>query len=152
MYAEGCVAAGRPARGENWRVARCIIVAPTDAEAEERVFGKDAASRYFFTYLQTAVAKAGRLNTIKPRPDMSDEEFTPDVLMEECAIYGSPKTVLDRLIAFRDRVGPFGTVLKMGVDWGGASEAWEREAMTLLAQEVMPKFRQHVAAQPQAAE
>ena len=78
---------------------------------------------------------------------MSDEAFTPDVLMEECAIYGSPKTVLDKLIAFRDRVGPFGTVLKMGVDWGGPSEAWEREAMRLLAHDVMPKFRQHAMAQ-----
>ena len=116
-------------------------------EAEERVFGANTANRYFFTYLRTAVAKAGRLGTIKPRPDMSDEEFTPDVLMDECAIYGSPKTVLDKLIAFRDRVGPFGAVLKMGVDWGGPSEAWEREAMTLLAQDVMPKFRQHATAQ-----
>jgi alkanesulfonate monooxygenase SsuD/methylene tetrahydromethanopterin reductase-like flavin-dependent oxidoreductase (luciferase family) len=128
-------------------VARNVIVAPSDAQAEERVFGQDAANRYFFTYLRTAIAKAGRLNTIKPRPEMSDEEFTPDVLMKECAIYGSPKTVLDKLIAFRDRVGPFGTVLKMGVDWGGPSEAWEREAMTLLAREVMPKFRQHATAQ-----
>ena len=147
MYAEGCAATGRPARGENWRVARNVIVAPTDAQARERVFGPDTANRYFFTYLRTAVAKAGRLNTIKPRPDMTDEEFTPDVLMEECAIYGSPKTVLDKLIAFRDRVGPFGTVLKMGVDWGGESEAWEREAMMLLANDVMPKFQQHAAAQ-----
>ena len=146
-YAETCAAAGRATRGENWRVARNVIVAPTDAQAEERVFGADTANRYFFTYLRTAVAKAGRLGTIKPRPDMSDEEFTPDVLMAECAIHGSPKTVLDKLIAFRDRVGPFGTVLKMGVDWGGSSEAWEREAMTLLAREVMPKFRQHATAQ-----
>ncbi len=146
-YAETCAAAGKPARGENWRVSRNVIVAPTDAQAEERVFGADTANRYFFTYLRTAVAKAGRLNTIKPRPDMSDEAFTPDVLMQECAIYGSPKTVLDKLIAFRDAVGPFGTVLKMGVDWGGVSEAWEREAMTLLAREVMPKLRQHATAQ-----
>ena len=147
VYAETCTAAGRPARSENWRVSRNVIVAPTDAEAEERLFGERTANRYFFTYLRTAIAKANRLGTIKPRPDMSDEEFTPDVLMEECAIYGSPKTVLDKLVAFRERVGPFGTLLKMGVDWGGASEAWEREAMRLLAQEVMPKFRQHVMAQ-----
>ncbi len=146
-YAETCAASGKPARGENWRVARNVIVAPTDAQAEERVFGAQTANRYFFTYLRTAVAKAGRLGTIKPRPEMSDEEFTPDVLMAECAIHGSPKTVLDKLIAFRDRVGPFGTVLKMGVDWGGPSEAWEREAMKLLAQDVMPKFRQHATAQ-----
>jgi alkanesulfonate monooxygenase SsuD/methylene tetrahydromethanopterin reductase-like flavin-dependent oxidoreductase (luciferase family) len=146
-YAEACAAAGKPAHGDNWRVARNVVVAPTDAQAEERVFGADTANRYFFTYLRTAVAKAGRLGTIKPRPDMTDEEFTPDVIMRECAIYGSPKTVLDRLVAFRDRVGPFGAVLKMGVDWGGPSEAWEREAMELLAQDVMPKFRQHTTAQ-----
>ena len=114
VYAEACAAAGKPARGENWRVARNIIVAPTDAQAEERVFGAQTANRYFFTYLRTAVAKANRLGTIKPRPEMSDEECTPDVLMDECAIHGSPKTVLDKLIAFRDRVGPFGTVLKIG--------------------------------------
>ena len=146
-YAETCAKAGRAARGENWRISRNVIVAPTEAEAHDRVFGANTANRYFFTYLRTAVAKANRLSTIKPRPDMSDEEFTPDVAMAECAIYGSPKTVLDRLVAFRDRVGPFGTLLKMGVDWGGASEAWEREAMRLLAHEVMPKFRQHVMAQ-----
>ena len=55
--------------------------------------------------------------------------------------------MLDKLVAFRERVGPFGTLLKMGLDWGGPNEAWEREAMRLLAQEVMPKFRQHVTAQ-----
>jgi hypothetical protein len=77
---------------------------------------------------------------------MTDDEFTPDVIMRECAIYGSPKTVLDKLIAFRNQVGPFGAVLKMGVDWGGRSGAWEREAMELLAREVMPKFSQHAQA------
>ena len=34
-------------------------------------------------------------------------------------IYGSPKTVLDKLVAFRERVGPFGTLLMTGLDWGG---------------------------------
>src|SRR5579883_2412254 len=32
-YSNACAAAGRPARGENWRVARNIMVAPTDTEA-----------------------------------------------------------------------------------------------------------------------
>jgi hypothetical protein len=60
--------------------------------------------------------------------------------------YGSPKTVLDKLVAFREQVGPFGTLLLTGVDWGGANAAWERESMHLMAHEVMPKFRQHVFA------
>jgi hypothetical protein len=33
-----------------------------------------------------------------------------------------------------------------GLDWSGANREWERESMRLLAQDVMPKFRQHVAA------
>ena len=63
--------------------------------------------------------------------------------------YGSPKTVLDKLVAFRERVGPFGTLLMTGLDWAGPNAAWERESMRLLAQEVMPKFRQHVASDTQ---
>jgi hypothetical protein len=66
-------------------------------------------------------------------------------------IHGSPSTVLDKLVAFRERVGPFGTLLMTGIDWAGPNKDWEREAMRLLAQEVMPKFRQHASTQ-QAAE
>jgi hypothetical protein len=54
--------------------------------------------------------------------------------------------VLDRLIAFRDRVGPFGHVLMAGLDWSGTNGAREAETMQRLAEEVMPRFRQHVGA------
>jgi hypothetical protein len=33
-----------------------------------------------------------------------------------------------------------------GLGWSGPNREWERQSMRLLAQEVMPKFRQHVAA------
>jgi len=55
--------------------------------------------------------------------------------------------VLDKLVAFRDEVGPFGTLLMTGLDWLGPNQAWEREAMQLLAEQVMPKFHQHVLVQ-----
>jgi hypothetical protein len=47
----------------------------------------------------------------------------------------------------REEIGPFGTLLMTGLDWSGPNGAWERESMRLLAQEVLPKFRQHVTAQ-----
>ena len=146
-YSETRRAAGKPARGENWRVSRNIVVAPSDAEAEERIYGERAANRYYFTYMRTALEQARRLITIKPRPDMPDAECTPEAIMTECVIHGSPRSVLDKLVAFRERVGPFGTLLKIGLDWSGPNEAWEREGMRLLTHEVMPKFRQHVTAQ-----
>ena len=81
-YGEACRAAGRAPRGEDWRVARNVMVAPTDAEAHDRVFGDGAANRYFYTYMRTALALARRLFVIKPRPEMSDAETTPEALDE----------------------------------------------------------------------
>jgi alkanesulfonate monooxygenase SsuD/methylene tetrahydromethanopterin reductase-like flavin-dependent oxidoreductase (luciferase family) len=145
-FSEACRAAGRRPRGEEWRVARNVMVAPTDAQAQDRVLGESAANRYFYTYMRTALALARRLVVIKPRPDMSDDETTPEELIRECVIHGAPGTVLDKLVAFRDRVGPFGTLLMTGLDWSGPNEGWERESMRLLAQEIIPRFRQHVLA------
>ena len=151
-YSEACHAAGKPATGANWRIARNIMVAPGDAEAKERVYGEHTANRHYFGYMREALHLGKRLFMIKPRPDMTDEQCTPDALMDECVIHGAPRTVLDKLIAYRDSVGPFGGLLQIGIDWSGPNAAWEREGMTLLAEQVMPKFREHVAAQVQAAE
>ena len=56
------------ASGENWRVSRNMLVAPTDAEAEERVFGADASNRYFFTYIRDVLNRVGILMILKPQP------------------------------------------------------------------------------------
>ncbi len=151
-YSDACYAAGKPASGANWRVSRNIMVSPSDAEARERVYGEHTANRHYFGYMRQALFLGKRLSMIKPRAEMTDEQCTPDALMDECVIHGSPRTVLDKLIAYREAVGPFGGLLKIGVDWSGMNEAWDREAMTLLATDVMPKLRQHAAAQAQAAE
>jgi alkanesulfonate monooxygenase SsuD/methylene tetrahydromethanopterin reductase-like flavin-dependent oxidoreductase (luciferase family) len=147
VYSKACAEFGRPANGDNWRVSRNVLVARTDAEAEERVFGAEGSNRYFFTYIRDVLNRVGILPILKPRPEMSDDEATPEAILKECVIYGSPKTVLDKLVAFRERVGPFGTLLMTGIDWAGPNEVWEREAMRLLAHDVMPKFRQHATAQ-----
>jgi alkanesulfonate monooxygenase SsuD/methylene tetrahydromethanopterin reductase-like flavin-dependent oxidoreductase (luciferase family) len=146
VYCKACGEAGIAPRGENWRVARNVLVAPSDAEAHDRVFGDQGSNRYFYTYMREVLSRVGLLVILKPRPDMPDEQATVDAITRECVTYGSPKTVLDKLIAFRERVGPFGTLLMTGLDWGGPNAAWERESMHLLAREVMPRFRQHVLA------
>jgi alkanesulfonate monooxygenase SsuD/methylene tetrahydromethanopterin reductase-like flavin-dependent oxidoreductase (luciferase family) len=144
-YAQACAELGKPARGDNWRVARNVMVAESDAEAQDR-FGDDGSNRYFFTYIRDVLARVNVLSILKPRPDMTDEEATAETIMAECVIHGAPATVLDKLVGLRERVGPFGTLLMTGLDWSGPNEARERAAMRLLAHEVMPKFRQHAAA------
>jgi alkanesulfonate monooxygenase SsuD/methylene tetrahydromethanopterin reductase-like flavin-dependent oxidoreductase (luciferase family) len=145
-YSKACADAGKPARSENWRVARTLMVAPSDAEAHDRVFGEQGSCRYFYSYMREVLSRVGILSGMKPRPDMSDEEATVEAITEGCVIYGSPTTMLDKLVAFRDAAGPFGTLLMTGLDWSGPNAAWERDSMRLLAQEVMPKLRQHAMA------
>ena len=113
--------------GDDWRVASYVLVAGSDAEARERVFAPDSAYRYTFGYLYEVLKRSGRLANLKPRPDMRDEDLTVDAIIEARVLYGSPETVASKLIAFRDRVGPFGTLLVTGVDWGGRNAAWGRE-------------------------
>ena len=147
IYSKACAEAGKQISGDQWRVVRNVMVAPTDAEANDRVFGEHAATRYLFEYVRTVLDRVGILVVMKPRPEMSDEEATVEAIIDGCTLYGSPKTMLDKLVAFREEVGPFGTLLMTGVDWSGPNEAWERQSMQLVADEVMPKFRQHVLAQ-----
>ena len=147
VYSKARAEAGKRASGENWRVVRNVMVAPTDAQAHDRVFGKAASNRYLFDYVRTVLNRVGLLSVMKPRPDMSDQEATVEAIIEGCTLYGSPRTMLDKLVAFREEVGPFDTLLMTGVDWLGPNEAWERQSMQLMAEDVMPRFRQHVLAQ-----
>jgi alkanesulfonate monooxygenase SsuD/methylene tetrahydromethanopterin reductase-like flavin-dependent oxidoreductase (luciferase family) len=147
VYGKACMEAGRRPRGENWRVARNVMVAESDAEARDRIFSADGSNRYFYTYMRAVLGRVGLLSVMKPDPNMPDDAATVEAITEGCTIYGSPKTFLDRLIAFRDEVGPFGTLLMTGLDWSGPNGEWERSSMRLLAEEVFPKFRQHATAQ-----
>jgi alkanesulfonate monooxygenase SsuD/methylene tetrahydromethanopterin reductase-like flavin-dependent oxidoreductase (luciferase family) len=150
IYSKARAEIGKPADGADWRVARNVLVAPSDAEAQDRVHGDKGSNRYFFTYIRAALSGVGLLSILKPRPDMADDEATVEAITEGCILYGSPKTLLDKLVAFREEVGPVGTLLMTGLDWAGPNEEWERQSMQLLADKVMPKLQQH--AQAQAAE
>jgi alkanesulfonate monooxygenase SsuD/methylene tetrahydromethanopterin reductase-like flavin-dependent oxidoreductase (luciferase family) len=146
-------ASGPAASGANWRVSRNFCIAATDTEARDRIFDPNGANRYYFHYLSTLARRAGQLATLKPAADTPDAAVTLEAIIDDCVISGSPRTVLDRLIAFRERVGPFGHMLMAGLDWSGPNAAWEQETMRRLAEEVMPRFRQHVGAtQAKAAE
>jgi alkanesulfonate monooxygenase SsuD/methylene tetrahydromethanopterin reductase-like flavin-dependent oxidoreductase (luciferase family) len=133
--------------GTDWRVARNFCIAATDAEARDRIFDAASANRYYFHYLSTLARRAGLLGTLKPREDTPDEAVTLEAIIEDCVIAGSPSTVLDRLVALRERAGAFDHILMAGLDWSGPNAAWEQETMHHLTQEVMPRFRQHVAAE-----
>jgi hypothetical protein len=47
--------------------------------------------------------------------------------------------VAEKLLAVREEVGPFGTIVLTGLDWDDKA-LWKR-SMELMATEVMPKLR-----------
>jgi alkanesulfonate monooxygenase SsuD/methylene tetrahydromethanopterin reductase-like flavin-dependent oxidoreductase (luciferase family) len=146
LYCDGCREAGRLPEGADWRVVKYVHVAGSDAEARVRVFSTQSSYRYAFGYLHEVLKRAGRLVGLKSHPDQPDHEVTVETIIDARVIYGSPQTVAEKLIAFRQEVGPFGHVLVTGMDWAGPNATWERESMQRLAEEVMPLVRRQVAA------
>jgi alkanesulfonate monooxygenase SsuD/methylene tetrahydromethanopterin reductase-like flavin-dependent oxidoreductase (luciferase family) len=141
---------GKTVSGADWRVVRNFCITESDAEARDRLFDKAGANRYYFHYLSTLARRAGLLETLKPTADTPDEKVSLEAIIDDCVISGSAKTVLDRLIALRERGGPFGHLMMAGLDWSGPNASWEQETMRRLSQDVMPRFRQHVAATTRA--
>ena len=76
---------------------------------------------------------------------MRDDEVTVDTFIEQRTIYGSPKTVLSKLLALRESRAVRHAVGQLG-RLGWSQRAWERESLSRLAQEVMPAFREQTAA------
>ena len=59
----------------------------------------------------------GRLELFKKRREQADNEVTLEAICNELVIYGTPDKVADDILAFRETVGDFGTLLYAGKDW-----------------------------------
>jgi alkanesulfonate monooxygenase SsuD/methylene tetrahydromethanopterin reductase-like flavin-dependent oxidoreductase (luciferase family) len=135
-YVEGCDRVGRPADPANWRVAKSVFVSDDMATAKEYALGNQSPYRYYYSQLLTKMKKHGRANLFKADQNMSDDEITLDGVLEDCVIYGTPDKVADDILALRDNVGDFGTLLYAGKDW--ADVELGRNSMILLAEKTMP--------------
>ncbi|HEV2282717.1 MAG TPA: LLM class flavin-dependent oxidoreductase [bacterium] len=144
-YAEGCEAADRRPDPNVWRVARCVLVTDTDAEADAYLADSSNGLSYYYTFFRHSFSVGRKaLFMIKPDPEMPDEAATVDAIKRAQVIAGGPDRVLDQLVTLRDEIGHFGTLLVTGHDWD--QPALWRRSMELLARDVMPRFRRHAAA------
>jgi alkanesulfonate monooxygenase SsuD/methylene tetrahydromethanopterin reductase-like flavin-dependent oxidoreductase (luciferase family) len=149
-YVEGCARAGRPADPANWRVAKSIFVADDDKTAREYATAPNSPYRFYYSQLFTKLKANGRIELFKTRRDQPDDEVTLDSICDELVIYGSPDKVADEILAFRDKVGDFGTLLYAGKDW--KDPALGKRSMVLLAEKVMPKVNAAIGSAARAAE
>ena len=127
---------------ENWRAARSILVTESDAQAQEYVAQAEGGFRHYFHYLRTLEAKRGFAGS--PKDFQIHVETQVNEALEDQVIAGTADTVLDRLVAFREEIGPFGTLLMTGHDWDD-KDLW-RGSMRRLAEDVMPRLSRHAEA------
>ncbi len=135
-YVDGCARAGRPADPANWRVAKSVFVAEDAATAKAYATDPNGPYVSYYRSLFTKLKKGGRIDLFKTRRDQPDDEVTLEHVCEKLIIYGTPDKVTDDILAFRDEVGDFGTLLYAGKDW--RDRELGRRSMILLAEKVLP--------------
>ena len=135
-YVEGCENSGRRADPANWRVAKSIFVADDEATARRYAMDPDGPYYHYFRSLLTKLKAAGRANLFKTEQDQPDESLDLDTIVRQLIICGSADNVTEQLLAFRDEIGPFGTLLYAGHDWMDRKLALR--SMELMATRVIP--------------
>ena len=144
-YLEGCEAVGRRPDPDVWRVSRSILVTETDAEADDYLADPDNGLSFYYRFFHYSFSQGRKaLFMLKPDLEIPDEDVTMDTVKRALVIAGSPRRVLDQLVALREETGHFGTLLMGGHDWD--KPALWRRSMELLATDVMPRFSSHATA------
>jgi len=137
-YVEGRQAAGAQADPAEWRVAKSIFVADDEATAKRYGLSAEGPYQFYFRSLARKLVMFGRSNLFKLDPSEPDEAITPESITRKLVIAGTVNSVVDQLLAFRDKIGDFGTLVYACHDW--LDPALGRRSMQLMAEQVMPKL------------
>ncbi len=151
VYLDACGKAGRAPDPSEWRVARSIFVGKDDAEAKDYMLDPEGPFAAYYNYLATLIKRYGFQSIMKRDPDMPDDEVTPEYALREFCIAGDPDSVFEQVMAFREDVGDFGTIVMTSTDFLNEKHgARLLDSMTLMARGVMPKLRAAVGARSAA--
>ena len=145
-YLAGRESAGLSADASGWRVARSLFVADDEDTARRYAHREDGAHGFYFQVMRAKLAKAGALDVMRDHPGQADSELSVRRCLERLVIAGTPERVADRILALREEVGAFGTLLYTGHDW--ADPALARRSMELTAREVLPRVLARSGGQP----
>ena len=137
-YVEGRKAIGQEAKPEDWRVAKSIFVADDEATAKRYGLSAEGPYHFYFKQLARKLIYGGRSNLFKLDQSEPDSSITPESITQQLVIAGTVSSVADQILAFREKVGAFGTLYYPCHDWVDPKLA--RRSMQLMAEEVMPRI------------
>ena len=125
-----------------WRVARSIFVADDDKVAKDYGTGPQSPYRFYFHQLGEKLRRSGKLGLFKTSRDQHEEDVTTDFMVDSLVMAGTVDKIVDDLLAFREEVGDFGTLVYAGHDW--VDPALGKRSMELMATEVMPRVNKAI--------
>ncbi|MEE2970204.1 MAG: LLM class flavin-dependent oxidoreductase [Pseudomonadota bacterium] len=136
-YLEGLRNSGRPEDPSGWRVAKSIFVADDENTARDYAKSVDGSYGHYFHSIITKLTQGKRYDLFKSSADQLDDEVSVAHSLETQVIAGTVNSVVDQILAFREEIGAFGTLIYTGHDWRDADLG--KRSMRLMAEEVMPK-------------
>lgn len=149
-YVEGRRSAGHEAHPSEWRVAKSIFVADDEATAKRYGHGPEGPYHFYFKQLvRKLVGFGGRGNLFKVDQSIPDSTITADYVTEKLVIAGTVNSVVDQILAFRENIGDFGTLVYACHDWVDARLG--KRSMELMAERVMPEVNAAIARGAKAA-
>lgn len=138
-YVQGKEEADQVADPADWRIARTVFVADDEATARRyAIDDPDSPYRFYYSQMLTKMRKLGRLELFKTHRDQPDEEVTLEGILDALVVHGTPASVTEQLLGFREEVGPFGELVYAGLDWIDPTLA--RRSMELMATKVIPSM------------
>ena len=137
-YAEGCTAVNKKPDPKDWRIAKSIFISDSEKTAKEYGHGPKGPYHFYFKQLiRKLVGAGGRGNLFKLDQSEPDASITADTMTPRLVIAGTVNSVVDQILAFREKVGAFGTLYYPCHDW--VDPKLGRRSMELMAEHVMPK-------------
>ncbi len=143
-YVEGREAVGAKPQVADWRVAKSIFVADDEATAQRYAREVRGPYHFYFKQLVRKLVNGGRTNLFKSDPTMADSDITPEYVTNRLVLAGTVNSVVDQILAFREQVGDFGTLVYACHDWQDPKLA--KRSMELFATEVMPRVNAAIGA------
>lgn len=140
-YAEGAEKAGIRPDPSIWRVGRSVLITETDEEAEALLSDPDGGFAFYYSYLTLQGKLAG--GDFSTDVDWDAVKAAAVAKSKDLIIAGTKKTVLDKLVAFRDEVGDFGVLMLTGHDMADDKARWVK-SFTIMAEEVGPALTRYM--------
>jgi alkanesulfonate monooxygenase SsuD/methylene tetrahydromethanopterin reductase-like flavin-dependent oxidoreductase (luciferase family) len=140
-YAAGAEKAGLRPDPSVWRVGRSVLITETDSEADELLNDPDGAFAFYYSYLNLQGKFAG--GDFSTDVNWDEVKAAAVAKSKDLIIAGTRKTVLDKLVAFRDEIGDFGVLMLTGHDMDGLKDTW-LNSFTVMAEEVGPALTRYM--------